>query len=122
MTSTHSDFFQRQIDRAFSTGQTIPSKTSCPKEKKRKTRKWLTFLVGLSPAEPLIRLTTNVRPVQKWLTVFILSHCSVGLNHRYLKESRLLKFYVPVTSAAFSKGIFAAATNSTNPTIDIYEI
>jgi len=33
----------------------------------------------------------------------------------YQKKSRLLKFYnVPATSAAFSKGIFAAASNSTN--------
>ncbi len=40
-----------------------------------------------------------------------------GVIHRYLKKSRLLKFcYVPSTSAAFSKGIFAAATNSTNQT------
>jgi hypothetical protein len=38
-------------------------------------------------------------------------------DHRYLKISRLLKFcYVPATSAAFSRGIFAAATNSTNQT------
>jgi hypothetical protein len=38
------------------------------------------------------------------------------MPHRYLKKSRLLKFcYVTVTatSAAFSKGIFAVANNST---------
>jgi hypothetical protein len=35
--------------------------------------------------------------------------------HRYLKKSRLPKFcHVSATSAAFSKGIFAAATNSSN--------
>ncbi len=39
----------------------------------------------------------------------------ICLNHRYLNKSRLLKFcYVPATSAAFSKGIFVAATISTN--------
>jgi hypothetical protein len=37
--------------------------------------------------------------------------------HRYLKKSRLFKLcYVPATNAAFSKGIFVAATNSTNQT------
>jgi len=41
----------------------------------------------------------------------------VCLVHRYLKKSRLLKFcYVPATSAASSKGIFAAATNFTHQT------
>ncbi len=36
-------------------------------------------------------------------------------NHRYLKKSRLLKFcHVRATSAASSKGIFAAVTDSTN--------
>ncbi len=39
------------------------------------------------------------------------------IDHRYLKKSRLLKFcYVPATSAAFSKGILAAANKSTNQT------
>ncbi len=42
---------------------------------------------------------------------------TVCSNHRYIKKSRLLKFcYVPAASAASSKGIFAAATNSTNQT------
>ncbi len=41
----------------------------------------------------------------------------LSLVHRYLKKCRLLKFwYVPATSTAYSKGIFAAATNSTNQT------
>jgi hypothetical protein len=39
-----------------------------------------------------------------------------GVNFN-LYKCRLLKcFYVPATSAASSKGIFAAATNSTNQT------
>ncbi len=68
-----------------------------------------------------MRLPTNVRLVQKWLTVtFRPTHCNMGLDHRYLKKSRLLKFcHVPATSAAFSKDIFAAATNSTNQTIHL---
>jgi hypothetical protein len=38
-------------------------------------------------------------------------------HHRYVKKSRLLKFcYVPAISAASSKGIFAAITNSTKKT------
>jgi len=37
--------------------------------------------------------------------------------HRYLREKQIAKFcYEPATSAASSKGIFAAATNSTNQT------
>jgi hypothetical protein len=44
-----------------------------------------------------------------------LARCNV--LSRYLKKIRLLKFcYVPATSAALSKGIFAAATNGTNQT------
>jgi hypothetical protein len=40
-----------------------------------------------------------------------------GLNPLISKESRLLKLcYVPITSDWSSKGIFAAATNSTNQT------
>jgi hypothetical protein len=40
---------------------------------------------------------------------------SMGGNYRYLKKSRLLKScYVPATSAASSKFIFVATTNSTN--------
>jgi len=39
------------------------------------------------------------------------------LGHRYLKKSSLFKFcYMPATSAASSKGIFAVANNSTNQT------
>jgi hypothetical protein len=42
---------------------------------------------------------------------------AVNCKHKYLKKSRLLKFcYVPAISAAFSKGIFAAATNCTDQT------
>ncbi len=38
-------------------------------------------------------------------------------SHRYLKKSRLIKFfYVPATSTWSSKGIFAEATNRTNQT------
>jgi hypothetical protein len=38
-------------------------------------------------------------------------------NHRYLKKSRLLKFcHVRATNAASFKGIFVAATDSTNRT------
>ncbi len=36
------------------------------------------------------------------------------MGSRYLKKSSLLKFYVPATRAAFYKGIFVAANNSTN--------
>ncbi len=39
----------------------------------------------------------------------------VTSGHRYLKKSRLIKFcFVLATSAAFSKDIFAPATNSTD--------
>jgi hypothetical protein len=41
---------------------------------------------------------------------------SLNTGHRYLKKSILLEFYVPATSTAFSKGIFAVTTNSTNQT------
>ncbi len=38
-----------------------------------------------------------------------------GHNHRYVKKSRLLKFCcVPATSVTSFKGIFVAATDSTN--------
>ncbi len=54
--------------------------------------------------------------VCRYVFMVMLGH-SVTPNHRYLKNSRLLKFcYVPATSAAFSKGIFVVATNSTNQT------
>ncbi len=52
-------------------------------------------------------------------TSFYMSVRSINLwqYHRYLKKSRLLKFcYVPATSAASSKGIFVAATISSNQT------
>ncbi len=50
--------------------------------------------------------------------VAAISHSYFNLcNHRYLKKSRLYQFcYVPATSAASSKGIFEADTNSTNQT------
>jgi hypothetical protein len=39
------------------------------------------------------------------------------LVHRYIKNSRLLKFcHVPATSAAFAKDVFVVVNNSTNQT------
>ncbi len=41
----------------------------------------------------------------------------IGLGHRYLKKSKLVKFcYELATTATSSKGIFATATNRTNQT------
>jgi hypothetical protein len=67
-----------------------------------------------SPAKIII--TFSIRK-HRIVTISIKTFSIITHSHRYLKKSRLLKFcYVPATSAASSKGIFAAATNSINQT------
>ncbi len=49
------------------------------------------------------------------LAIHIIQKLAADSIHRYLNKRRLLKFCcMPATSAAFSKGIFVATTNSTN--------